>query len=490
MVQNEYSIFSNLNREQVEAVSAESTKHILVLAGAGCGKTTVLTRRIAYLIKEGIEPQSVLALTFTRKAAEEMAARATKNGLISQTVTFPLITTFHGFALKILSEIVGRQKNFERIGFSANARLLSENERLQMLQIISKVEERRDLGIDLLALDALLAKYDVFPEKLKNISSNLSSYLRHTSETLLRKKQAIGLWDFSDLLTGCLQLFNQFPDILSFYRNKFKAILVDEFQDTNPIQIQLLRKLLSVTTRVFAVGDDDQAIYGFRGADIRPTIEFVKYFDGARIVKLQTNYRSVPAILKYANGIFKDKDPIYRKVLVSGKILGVKYGRPLRLRFDNQSAMLRWIANQALIIKNSKDIPINKMALLFRTNQSQEWTDNHLKTNNPEVRDITLLTIHKSKGLEFPVVFLCDLEESVFPSYRIINKRKIRTMKDFFSELFKKQKQIDCDWDEERRLFYVGVTRAEKYLYLLSVRNKMIYGRKRKLEPSRFCRHL
>lgn len=490
MIQNGDSLFSSLNREQVEAVSAESTSHILVLAGAGCGKTTVLTRRIAYLVKEGFKPQSVLALTFTRKAADEMSARILKNRLISQTFAFPLITTFHGFALKVLSEIVGGQKNFQRIGFSGNVRLLSENERLQMLGTISKIEERRALGIDLLTLDALLAKCDIFPEKLKNISFELSNYLEKISDALIRKKQMNGLWDFSDLLTGCLQLFNQFPDVESFYRNKFKAILVDEFQDTNPIQIQLLQKLLSDTTRVFAVGDDDQAIYGFRGADIRPTVEFAKYFYGARIVKLQTNYRSVPAILECANRIFKDKNHLYRKVLVPGKYLGVKGGKPIRRRFDSQYDMMSWIANLAIQIINSKEISINNVAILFRTNQSLEWADKHIKTNNPEIKDITLLTIHKSKGLEFSVVFLCDLEESVFPSYRIINNRKIHTMKDFFMELSKKQKPIDCDWDEEKRLFYVGVTRAEKYLYLLSVRNKIIYGRKRKLDSSRFYKHV
>jgi superfamily I DNA/RNA helicase len=262
---------------------------------------------------------------------------------------------------------------------------------------------------------------------------------------------------------------------------------VDEFQDTNPLQIQLLRMILSETARVFAVGDDDQAIYGFRGADIGPTIEFTRFFDGARIVKLQTNYRSVPAILKFANRIFSHKTSSYRKILVSGKYKDFKGKWPSWHRFEDQSKMVHWIAVQAHTLCQKCKIPLSSMAILFRVNQSLASVNTLIKTEIPDISSITLMTIHKSKGLEFPVVFLCDLEESVFPSYRIPDTRTIHTFKDFIVELFRKRKNIDCDWDEEKRLFYVAVTRAEKHLFLLSVRNKKVYGRVRRFKYSRFC---
>ena len=483
-------LFSNLNDEQVDAVSAEATRHTLVLAGAGCGKTTVLTRRIAFLVKNGIPADSILALTFTRKAADEMAARVIKTDLISQSSHYPLITTFHGFALKVLSERIDKRRNFERIGYPGNVRLANETERLAMLASVSRSEDRRVLGVDLLKLDALLAKHDVFPDTFTGIDNSRYAYLKQIAGQLVIKKQACGLWSFSDLLTGCLQLFDQYPQIASLYMQRFRAILVDEFQDTNPVQIQLLRKLLVNPTRVFAVGDDDQAIYGFRGADIGPTIEFTKYFEGARIVKLQTNYRSVPTILKFANRIFKDKNVRYRKILVSGKYSDHTGRWPSWHRFDNQRKMIHWVADRASKISKEHSIPLSSMAMLFRINQTREFVSAFIKAEIPGFSDITLLTIHKSKGLEFSVVFVCDLEESVFPSYLIPEKRKIHNFKDFIVELFRKRKTIECNWDEERRLFYVAVTRAEKQLFLLSVRNKRVYGRERKFEYSRFCKYV
>lgn len=483
-------LFSNLNKEQVDAVRAEPTRHILVLAGAGCGKTTVLTRRIAFLVKNGFPAENILALTFTRKAADEMAARVVKSEFVSQICQLPIVTTFHGFALKVLSECIDKKTNFERIGYSGNVRLVSEIERLSMLSSVSRSEDRRALGVDLLTLDALLAKHEVFPETSTGVESNRYTYLKQVAGQLTIKKQAGGLWGFSDLLTGCLQLFNLNPHIAQLYRERFRAILVDEFQDTNPVQIQLLRILLAGTTRVFAVGDDDQAIYGFRGADIGPTIEFTKYFAGATIVKLQTNYRSIPVILKFANRIFSDKSDCYRKILVSGKYSNHKGKWPSWHRFDNQSKMVHWIAICANKLSQEYKIQLSSMAILFRVNQSLESVNTFIKAEVPGISNITLMTIHKSKGLEFPVVFLCDLEESVFPSYRIPDTRKIHTFKDFIVELFRKRKNIECDWDEERRLFYVAVTRAEKHLFLLSVRNKKVYGRVRKFEYSRFCRYV
>jgi len=482
--------FTDLNREQILAVRADPSQHTLVLAGAGCGKTTVLTRRIAYLVRKCYKPESILALTFTRKAAREMASRVLNHAEVSGCSALPLITTFHGFALGILSETFSGQKNFSRISFNEDSRLISEQERMAILAEVSTSEQRRALGLDIMELDSLLARYEVFPQQIQGFDNEKIDIIRTVSEKSTKARQARGLWDFSDLLIGCLNLFGCFPELHLHYKERFKAILVDEFQDTNPIQIELLRMLISDTTRLFAVGDDDQAIYGFRGADIGPTINFRQVFENAQIVKLQTNYRNAPLILSFSNRIFKSKDPQYRKILVSGKKPQKNNNCCLaRRRFENQECMVQWVAKKARKLSYEQGIAVSSMAMLFRENQSISITESLVKKNEPAISDITMMTIHKSKGLEFPVVFLCDLEETTFPSYRIPDNRKIHSFSEFIVELFKKRKPVDCDWDEEKRLFYVAVTRAKQYLYLLSVNKKQVYGRSRSFSVSRFFKY-
>lgn len=477
-----------LNREQAVAVQVDPSIHTLVLAGAGCGKTTVLTRRIAYLQSIGYPQENILALTFTRKAADEMQSRVFGSGQ-EKTSDSALITTFHGFALRILTDTIDGQKNFSRIEFTENGRLIEENERKTLLAKVSTRDERRELGLDIIELDSLIARFEVFPGKIAGFDDTRLTLLKNISERLISARQAEGLWDFSDLLCGCLRLFNKFPEVNILYKQRYRAILVDEFQDTNPVQIELLRMLLGNGTGVFAVGDDDQAIYGFRGADIGPTINFRNVFNNAQIVKLQTNYRSCTTILAFANRIFRHKDPQYRKVLVCGRKDYLKErGSLLRRIFTDQKNMLEWVEKEAKRISTAYTIPIESMAMLCRVNQSIDLVTKLAQKDFPALLAMQMMTIHKSKGLEFPAVFLCDLEEGEFPSYQMHDNKEIRSLVEFVTELFRKRKRIDCDFDEEKRLFYVGVTRAQKYLCLLSVNSKILYGRTRRFERSRFFR--
>jgi superfamily I DNA/RNA helicase len=479
-------IYNKLNDEQLLAVNAPLSKHILILAGAGCGKTTVLTHRIAYCIESGIDQKNLLALTFTRKAADEMLERVKKLGIIDSCKSAPIITTFHGFALKVLSEKVGGISNFERIGFPRDGLVLDDTTRMQMLAAISMVSERRALQIDLPVLDSLIAKYEVFPQSLQCTNNELISYVKLVSARLNDKKRTDGYWDFSDLLNGLIDLFKKCPEIQSFYNNRFSSILVDEFQDTNPVQIEILKLLLCDNNRVYAVGDDDQAIYGFRGADIRPTLEFKSCFHGADIYKLQINYRSVKPVLALANRIFKNKEAQYKKVLISGRYAKGKYDKPGIIKCLDQKKMIEWISQKSIALSAAHHIALRDMVILCRTNQSVDTMINEIKENAPQCEEIQVMTIHRSKGLEFPVVFLTDLEDSIFPSYQQPNRNKIRSYGDLIKVLLKGQKKINCDWDEEKRLFYVAVTRAEKFLYCCYVQNKKVYGRIRKFEKSRF----
>jgi DNA helicase II / ATP-dependent DNA helicase PcrA len=477
-------LLPDLNDEQVAAVTADYNHHILVLAGAGCGKTTVLTRRISYLISNGFESSSLCALTFTRKAADEMAERVHSG--INSDIGAPLIHTFHSFARTILLDTVDGMPNFHRIGYHTLPRLLEEPDRWRMLANLTNGEQRRHYNLDIASLDNLLARFEVFPECIKGITPEKYACIKSVYKKFTAEKKADGLWDFSDMLSGCLELFRENDAILNHYRAAFRAVLVDEFQDTNPLQIEIVKLLLGDTIKIFAVGDDDQAIYGFRGADIRPTLEFTSVFPGAQIVKLQINYRSSRAILDYANNIFRHKNAVYRKILEAGNRNISDTVKPEKKMFENSDMQLAWIEKTAEKISEGSGISIDKMVILCRTNESVSAVNELITQKHQKLSGIGVLTVHKSKGLEFPVVFLTDLEESIFPSYRLPRTKPIRSWMDFVQSLFKKRVSIDCDWDEELRLYYVAVTRAQRFLYLLSVKNKVMYNRSFRLEPSRF----
>lgn len=484
-------LLSGLNDEQRKAVTISRSHHTLVLAGAGCGKTTVLTRRIAYLVEDGIPQEKILALTFTRKAAQEMLSRVCDLDQINTRLNLPLITTFHGFALKLLTKETEFKSNFERIGFKSRPVLLERKQRLQILAQITDKEIREILDVDLIKLDDLLSQYIVFPQRLLMLSTQQKEVLKHVADKFQLEKMKRGLWDFSDLLSGTLKLCENNPDITRKIADSFDSVLVDEFQDTNPLQIRILDNFVGKRCTLFAVGDDDQAIYGFRGADIGPTVNFASYFKGAQTVKLQINYRSKPLILDLANRIFNDKPDSYKKVLVSGRYdKNTKGVKPRIYQFVDQTKMAVWIMEKAEQIHFKNKINIEKMAVLFRVNQTCEWMANIIRKKNPQKPCPQFLTIHKSKGLEYPVVFLCDLEEGILPNYRISSTGNNAGSVWDLIRIWRnsRKKTIQCDWEEEKRLFYVGVTRAGKYLYLLTCKNKMIYGRKRRFERSRFLR--
>ncbi len=486
------NLFDKLNEEQVAAVGAPLDGSLLVLAGAGCGKTTVLTRRIAFICSNGLNPSNVCALTFTRKAADEMRERVGNIKCMAEMEAKPHIATFHSFSLSILRDTIDGKENFLRLRYSASPTLQSENERLKLISEMVTKKDREILGVDLGGLDALITKCTVFPEKITDYPENSQVRIIKILQLFTEEKRKRAFWGFDDLTGGAIELFKNEPSILQWYQNKFSYFLVDEFQDTNPLQVAFLKMLLLPTTGLFAVGDDDQAIYGFRGADVRPTMEFTNLFNAAKITKLQINYRSSVQILQSANGIFKNKPVAYRKVLKSG-LSGDKRSGPLPIciQFENQTLMADWILTEAKKLSEKLKIPIMECAVLLRVNASLEWLARYYEQKGLTPEQIPLLmTIHASKGLEFPVVFLCDLEESVFPNYRPPKKkvRKGKIMGKILNYFLGGMEAIRCDWDEERRLFYVGVTRAKQVLYVISAKNKFMYGRLKKFERSRFLK--
>jgi DNA helicase-2/ATP-dependent DNA helicase PcrA len=351
-------IINALNEEQRAAV-----KHIdgplLILAGAGSGKTKTLTTRLAYLISEvGIDPLNTLTLTFTNKAAREMRERASK--LIgTQSTSMPLLCTFHKFGLLFL------KFNIEKLGRKNNFVIIDSDDKKRILKRIAK-EHSIDLNIafigseiskyknTLLTADEILKKAEL-PDYRK-IATIYKDYEAEITEN--------NLVDFDDLLMLTYQILEKDPTLRKETSNRYQYIMVDEYQDTNELQFKLLELLASEHNNLCVVGDDDQSIYGWRGANIRNILEFSEHFKGTKTVKLETNYRSTSPILKAANELIEHNSQRIGKKLTSFKGDGEKIKL---LHALDESLEARSIARgiQELL---DKGVASEEIAVLYRIN--------------------------------------------------------------------------------------------------------------------------
>lgn len=621
---------SKLNPPQREAVTTTEGP-LLILAGAGSGKTRVLTHRIAYLIEEkGVAPYRILALTFTNKAAKEMRERV--DSLVETDARSIWVATFHGFCARLLS------MEIDRLGYGKAFIIYDEQDQQSLIGHIIKDMNLNDKVFTKRMLAGIFSN-------AKNHSLSPLAFLKETGQPVQileafkiyekRLKDANAL-DFDDLLLCTIRLFEENPDVLEKYRERFRYILVDEYQDTNLAQYHIVSMLAKTHRNLCVVGDDDQSIYAWRGADIRNILEFEKDFEGCRVIRLEQNYRSTEKILDAANAVIRNnKDRKEKKLwtaakggepidvheaiderdeayyicskIASGARSGARYDDyAILYRTHAQSRVLEMMLKSFLIpyrvyggvsffsraevkdilaylrlVLNPADdeaflrainlpprgigaqtlaaladsahrrgIPLMSAAIapddvpvrtaakfqpflaLFRklyelldTMPLADFTrelleqigyDAYLrddKKENYEARSeiveellgyieefensytandgnvlqsfltnvalfstadnvdetngcVNLMTLHAAKGLEFPNVFLCGMEEGLFPSGQSV-----------------------CDEDrieEERRLCYVGVTRAKKRLYLSYAKERMLYGRTEPALPSRF----
>ena len=624
MINEEYN---HLNPMQKEACF-ETEGAVLILAGAGSGKTTTLISRIHYMIKhKSISPYNILAITFTNKAANELKTRLSdKLGSISHGIW---ALTFHSMCVRILRDEI------HNLGYSKYFTIFDSDDSKSCLKECIKELDISDAVIN----NKLAASYisalknnDVTAEEFRNEARNeykltLISKIYDLYTEKLKKFNAV---DFDDLIMLTVKLFRDFPDILEKYQEKFKYIMVDEYQDTNKIQYKLISFLSKKYKNICVVGDDDQSIYRFRGADITNILNFEKQFKNTKIIKLEENYRSTKNILDAANEViknnksrkskslwtskeggnkitlfrpssnteeaykvrdeieklidegysYKDMAILYRMNAISRtfeqnflnagiphRIVGglrffdrkeikdiVAYLR-LTLNPDDDSALIRIINEPARGIGKTsvekiqriaretgismleicgkaqnfpelsspklKLINFHKMINDFCENiddvetlvnsviygsgyidaLSAEGTDeaenriSNIKELLSVIKDmgaesdltgflenvallsdidnydeeedaITLMTLHSSKGLEFPIVFLAGFEAGIFPSNQSKNEQG--------------------GMEEERRLCYVGITRAKEKLYLSSARERMLYGNIIPCMPSEF----
>lgn len=628
-----------LNPAQREAVE-KTEGPVLILAGAGSGKTRVLTTRIAHLIEDkGVQAANILAITFTNKAANEMRERVEET-LGSDTKDM-WISTFHSCCVRIL------RKDINRIGYNRSFVIYDSADQVTLIKDCLKELNLSDKVFEPKVVISTIsgAKDKLYsPQKFKAIHMHDNRMSKMADiyalyQDRLKRNSAL---DFDDLIYKTVELFKENSEVLDYYRSRFKYIMVDEYQDTSKAQYELIKLLAKQHQNICVVGDDDQSIYGWRGADIRNILEFEKDYDDVHVVKLEQNYRSTQIILDAANTVISNNIERKRKKLWSdkkdGELIKVQlaenemdeadfvsdmiykickeqnrtykdfailyranaqarsvedalnrsqipyniYGGTKfyeRKEIKDLVAYLRVIQNpqddislkriinvprrgiglrsiekvedraslkqeslySVLIdIETNSDIstkarnsisgfvdtigtlrtikevyPVSKLiekvlettgyldelskdksdesqdridnlkefisiAIEFEQNSEEQDLETFLtnialtsETSDDEVDDkVSLMTIHTSKGLEFPVVFLVGLEEGLFPI-----ARAVRSMN-------------DADIEEERRLCYVGITRAKEVLYITLTKKRTLYGKTNPSISSRFMEEL
>lgn len=582
----EKDFLKELNEEQRQAV-LHTNGPMIVLAGAGSGKTRCIVHKILYLIGQGVSPSNILGITFTNKAANEMKQRIQK-----RLGNPPLIATFHSFCAKTL-RIDG-----ERIGLLHNFVIYDEHDQQE---IVKEAMKRANVSIKDFKPSSILATISgaknelvsegEYPKYAQGHFQKTVALVYPIYQTVLKENNAL---DFDDLLTKTILLFTQEPDVLHKYQNRFRYILVDEYQDTNQAQYHLTKLLAKQWKNICIVGDFSQSIYSWRGADFRNLNRFGEDFPGAKVFSLSQNYRSTQNILDAATSVishnathpilklwtknpkgqqtviyearnehdeaelilnyiasaqgevtFQDVAVLYRTnaqsrvleeaflhqgvpyILVGGtrfyerkEIKDVlSYLRLLenpkdmvsykRIEKLGKGRLAKFIIFQKsfraldkttleimdcvlkesdyLSLYNEKDEEdrtrlenikeLRSVALTFPALTQflenvalveQEHMPDHSSTSSGQVHKdaVTLMTLHAAKGLEFPVVFMVGMEEGLFPHSRSLMDRN--------------------ELEEERRLCYVGMTRAKQRLFLTFARQRLFFGQRSSNTVSRF----
>ena len=299
------SIYDTLNEQQREGVFTTEGP-VLLLAGAGSGKTRVLTHRIAYLIEEkNVNPYNILAITFTNKAAAEMRERVDR--LLGMDAGGAWIMTFHAACVRILRRYI------ERIGYSNSFTIYDTDDQKS---IIRQILKKLDLDTKLYKDRAVLTDISRAKDKLKGpdemeLEAGVNYHRKKVAEVYReyqRQLKANNALDFDDIICRTVELFGSCPDVLDYYGERFRYIMVDEYQDTNMAQFKLISLLAARFRNLCVVGDDDQSIYKFRGANVRNILDFESVFPEAKVIKLEQNYRSTQNILDAANAVIKNNE--------------------------------------------------------------------------------------------------------------------------------------------------------------------------------------
>ncbi|MFH1186880.1 MAG: UvrD-helicase domain-containing protein [Candidatus Levyibacteriota bacterium] len=583
----------NLNSEQQKAVM-ETEGPMIILAGAGSGKTKVIIHKVAHLILSGIDPQNILCVTFTNKAAGEMKERVGKsiNFLKLKAFQKPTITTFHSLCAKIL-RIDGKY-----LGISNRFTIYDEQEQVDAIKEVMKklgISPKEYKPSSILSYISQ-AKNELIDDReyLNLAKGHIQSKVAHVYphyQKLLKENSAL---DFDDLLFRVIDLFNQFPDVLAKYQEKFKYILIDEYQDTNRAQYVLTKMLARKNNNICVVGDFSQSIYSWRGADFQNLIKFKEDFGKVKTFKLSQNYRSTQKILDAASSVISkntshpvlnlwtknlegeeimiyeannehnEGEFIIDRIMNIKRLLKLKssdfavlyrtnaqsrvleevflhHGIPYLLiggtRFYERKEIKDILAYLKILVNKNDSVSLKRIEKLgkkrfakfldfqkkydknkktiitmdnvlkevgylllydekdeddrqrlenikelrsvalefpnliqFLENVSlveQEYMPDHTEKKDKTKKDaVNLMTLHTAKGLEFPVIFMVGMEEGLFPHARTLMDKN--------------------ELEEERRLCYVGITRAKQKLFLTYAKKRVFFGQRTNNMISRF----
>lgn len=368
-------LLTGLNEMQQQAVKTTEGP-LLIMAGAGSGKTRVLTHRIAYLmVEKGVAPWNILAITFTNKAAREMRERVEK--ILGPGADDIWISTFHSMCVRIL------RRDIERIGINRNFSILDTTDQLSVLKTIlkeknidpKKFDPRSLLGSISSAKNELITP-EQYEQNAGGFYEQVVSDVYKEYQKKLRKNQSL---DFDDLIMTTIQLFQRVPEVLEFYQRKFQFIHVDEYQDTNRAQYMLVNLLAERFKNLCVVGDSDQSIYRWRGADIANILSFEKDYPNANVILLEQNYRSTKLILQAANDVIKNNMNRKPKNLWTENNEGSKI---TYYRANSESDEGQFVAGKIRELTNSGKYKLSDIAILYRTNaQSRVMEEILIKSN-------------------------------------------------------------------------------------------------------------
>ncbi len=363
-------LLQNLNEPQRQAV-CHINGPLLVLAGPGSGKTKVITHRIAYLISQGIAGQSILAVTFTNKAADEMAERVKK--LVGECGVW--VSTFHSFCARTLYQYA------QRLGYAPHFSIYdTDNQKHAMREIFlpyknANIETEHWEIRDLIGKISLYKNQGLLPQDVEKIDDKHAKHhaaIYQRYQNLLKSNNAM---DFDDLLLNTLELFTHYSDVLQLYQGKFRYILLDEFQDTNLPQYRIAQKLAQQHSNICATGDPDQSIYSWRGADISNILEFERDFPGTLVVKLEQNYRSTQQILKAASQV------IVHNKLRKEKTLWTQnpQGQSLRILQASDVDSEAKLILQDIVLQHDHGVAWRDIAVLYRINSQSRALEMQLR---------------------------------------------------------------------------------------------------------------
>jgi len=413
-------LLKGLNKEQREAV-LHTEGPLLILAGAGSGKTRVLTHRIAYLIKEkGVYPGSILAITFTNKAAREMKERIENIlGGLSENIW---VSTFHSACVRIL------RRDIDKLGYDRSFVIFDSADQQTLIKDCLKELNLNEKNYPPKSVIEMIGKAKdemIDPDAYTKMyaSDYRMSKIAKIYELYQKKLKQNNALDFDDIITLTIKLFTDNPPVLEYYQRRFKYILVDEYQDTNTAQYSLISLLAQVNKNLCVVGDDDQSIYGWRGANIRNILDFEKEFKNCKVIKLEQNYRSTQTILEAANNVIKNNYGRKNKSLWTDNAKGCKIQI---YTGENEHDEAFYVANEIIKLSRQENKEYKDFAILYRVNAQSRVLEEALMREGVPYRIFGGLRFYDRKEIKDVMAYLRVIQN---PSDDIALKRIINVPK-------------------------------------------------------------